>query len=1292
MLTLSTAASLGYYLAGSSDPEGFGILDTDSAQVGYYNRRLDSDPLARPGIWFGFFAEQLGLESGSAVDNRDFASLYFGRHPGTGNPLTEDMPSIADQQAASKRKAEAEAELVAAQRELNRARSEARANGGDLDLDSGVMAARDRMSRARATRKSVSGEIGSRQPAHDLTFGAPKDVSVLLMALHAEGRTVEAMAIEQAFVRSVQAAMTTIEKDFLLDRPRDGEGRRNLQAIGGCATALFTHFDARPVDGLTDPHLHIHAVVFSPVQTIDGDIRSVYTRYLNDNQHTLGAMQRALFAAELKALGYAVAPDIQEKISSFSLQGMTAQQRSAFSQRAAQVEAAHRDGLTGRAAKMKDRAAKFDRLDGQGMIDLTGKRLADIGLTADQIAAPVAELHRREWLDRRMSQAWEEERKAIRAHTKSYTRGPSPGTPAWNRKIDRLLEQAQQRIKTAVPDTPEAILESCLAMEARFGIRDIERRVWEAAAHADIPISPVITPQQAIQTWGKDMIRKILSHPDLMQVQYGTPDQPAFGPQGLDPFGLPVFTTRSQRERESDVYGRILPELAAATSFTTMGASQAELAIDAWEANQDPARPIHLSPNQRQAIADLITSPSRLHVVSSWAGTGKTLMANAAVAMLSGMGVEVLAVAPSNAAAEGLRKEIGATAAHTPESLALAIANGSLALKPNMLLYIDEASMLDFAETRTLLDAVHRSGGKVVFQGDAKQLQSVGMGNVLKRILSMPECQLGIRPRLVSHLTQKFSDHIHIQRQKHTWAKQVIARAELGHVVRAFDELDRRGFVSRHIGEEDMLRSAVNGYMEGAKGCADISQLRQRLDQARGNGDKLAVAEARFGIADQHAKLSAFYRERLMIASTNTRVHLLNKLARESLKAAGLLDAQEVMLSGHKGKPLAVALGERLVFTEKATHGDIRFEGGGKDKVVKSVVGTVIEIRQQQGSAYLRLQLDDGRRIEVDSRNFAGLDHAYAMSVHKSQGISVSKVEFVGSTFNNAELMLVGLSRFRDQLRIHTVEHEVEALRNSCARVTDKLEANDLHAEDLGFITSDERATYKQAAAMVASRMDGLMENCPGQTDRLLPLPPTRDPMAERIKAFIDSQQRHQSAPAVQQRVEPILSRESSATHDPEIRLPANVREASWSLIDAALANQAVLTQLHIHLGLTDEKTARRRWTGKADDIIDWREQDDGGPAWQVGRQIEGGEVELSGVVLADDGQRVYFGVAIHGSEGAADAHTRILAVGKETLGDSLLPLPIGGAMRMRVRDGEIWGVEPISGPVQGQSQRFLEP
>jgi hypothetical protein len=92
----------------------------------------------------------------------------------------------------------------------------------------------------------------------------------------------------------------------------------------------------------------------------------------------------------------------------------------------------------------------------------------------------------------------------------------------------------------------------------------------------------------------------------------------------------------------------------------------------------------------------------------------------------------------------------------------------------------------------------------------------------------------------------------------------------------------------------------------------------------------------------------------------------------------------------------------------------------------------------------------------------------------------VDRVEFVGGTFNNAELMLVALSRFKEKLTVHVAEHEVEAVRNSCARVTEKLEANDLHAIDLGFGTGASAEGFKDLARLATDRQH-LLNRCLAQ-------------------------------------------------------------------------------------------------------------------------------------------------------------------------------------------------------------------
>ena len=394
-----------------------------------------------------------------------------------------------------------------------------------------------------------------------------------------------------------------------------------------------------------------------------------------------------------------------------------------------------------------------------------------------------------------------------------------------------------------------------------------------------------------------------------------------------------------------------------------------------------------------------------------------------------------------------------------------------------------------------------------------------------------------------------------------------------------------------------------------------------------------------------------------MIASTNARVSRLNELARDELKAAGLLGNQDWLVAATLGRCLRVAVGERLVFTDKAGHGDVRIGDGGKQQVVKSSLGTVTAVTMRRGEPVLAMTLDDGRRVEVDSRHFGGLDHAYALTIHKSQGMSVDRVDFVGGTFNNAELALVAMSRFKEKLTVHVAEHEVEAMRNGCARITEKLEANDLHAADLGFVSGVDADTFKSRVSEARGSIDAL-EN------RLSQFPLTTKPLRRQCN----------TAKSEQSGVSPDAA-------DPH-RLPKAVRENAWQAIEVALADTSIQVALDKELGLIGT-AVRRRWAGQADDILDWRQADGGGQAWEVGRTNAQGETELHGVVLCDDGERIYLAVGTHGEGETTDAHSRILAFDKEALGDGRDKLLLGGTARIRVKSRSILSCDAMNDHVQ---------
>lgn len=153
-------------------------------------------------------------------------------------------------------------------------------------------------------RHPVSGEQltprnkADRVPGFDFTFTVPKSVSVLY------GMTGDER-ITDALRRSVADAMAEVERE-MKTRVRIG-GKDADRVTGNMVWAEFLHHTARPIGGIPDPHLHIHAYAMN--LTYDdtekrwkaaqiGDIKGEALYY--------EAVFHASLARQLSALGHSV--------------------------------------------------------------------------------------------------------------------------------------------------------------------------------------------------------------------------------------------------------------------------------------------------------------------------------------------------------------------------------------------------------------------------------------------------------------------------------------------------------------------------------------------------------------------------------------------------------------------------------------------------------------------------------------------------------------------------------------------------------------------------------------------------------------------------------------------------------------------------------------------------------------------------------------------------------------------------------------------------------------------------
>ncbi|MBB4611270.1 Ti-type conjugative transfer relaxase TraA [Sphingomonas yabuuchiae] len=204
-----------------------------------------------------------------------------------------------------------------------------------------------------------------------------------------------------------------------------------------------------------------------------------------------------------------------------------------------------------------------------------------------------------------------------------------------------------------------------------------------------------------------------------------------------------------------------------------------------------------------------------------------------------------------------------------------------------------------------------------------------------------------------------------IRRQREDWqrdATRALATGRTGEAIHAYDE---RGMVRAADTREQARGELVDGW-----------------DRAR---------QAEPG------------KSRIILTHTNAEVQSLNGEARDRLRASGDL-GDDVTVKAERGDR-QFATGDRIMF--------LRNERG---MGVKNGTLATIERVSPEGMA---VKLDDGRQVGFDTKDYADVDHGYAATFHKSQGVTVDRAHVLATPGMDRHSAYVGMSRHRDEVQFH---------------------------------------------------------------------------------------------------------------------------------------------------------------------------------------------------------------------------------------------------------------------------------
>ena len=69
--------------------------------------------------------------------------------------------------------------------------------------------------------------------------------------------------------------------------------------------------------------------------------------------------------------------------------------------------------------------------------------------------------------------------------------------------------------------------------------------------------------------------------------------------------------------------------------------------------------------------------------------------------------------------------------------------------------------------------------------------------------------------------------------------------------------------------------------------------------------------------------------------------------------------------------------------------------------------------------ARLAVRTDDGRKVAFDTRDYAHVDHGYAATIHKAQGVTVDRTHVLATPGMDSHASYVAFSRHRDGMDLH---------------------------------------------------------------------------------------------------------------------------------------------------------------------------------------------------------------------------------------------------------------------------------
>jgi exodeoxyribonuclease V alpha subunit len=343
-----------------------------------------------------------------------------------------------------------------------------------------------------------------------------------------------------------------------------------------------------------------------------------------------------------------------------------------------------------------------------------------------------------------------------------------------------------------------------------------------------------------------------------------------------------------------------------------------------------------LTPLQMDAVRAALTN--RLAVLTGGPGTGKTTTVRSIIRLAEVAGVRAVLASPTGRAAKRLSEAAGREAKTIHRLLEFKPAEGFTFQRNEErpleadLVIVDEASMLDLLLANNLLKAIP-SGAHLLLVGDVDQLPSVGAGNVLHDVIEAIEGRGESGTPLAGAAVVRLNT--------------IFRQPEGSYIITNAHRINR--------GEMPFLdnRNATDFFLFREEDPAKAADLVVGLVQER--------IPRRFGLKPEEIQvLSPMHRAEVGVASLNQRLQAVLCPPRPG--------GAERQIGGRSYRAGDRVMQTRNNYDKEVFNGDM---------------GQITGINLEEQTVVVRM---DDRLVLYDFLELDELVHAYAISIHKSQG------------------------------------------------------------------------------------------------------------------------------------------------------------------------------------------------------------------------------------------------------------------------------------------------------------------